>query len=62
MVKIVFVAPYRINYDQRNWKLLINTLSSDKFTNIPVLGRVQVLSDAFALAWSGEVDYSIALQ
>ncbi|KAI5641071.1 peptidase family m1 domain-containing protein [Phthorimaea operculella] len=50
------IAPYRINYDKRNWQLLIKTLTSPRFTDIPVLGRVQLLSDAFALAWTEQMD------
>ncbi|RVE45993.1 hypothetical protein evm_009335 [Chilo suppressalis] len=55
------VAPYRVNYDKKNWKLLADTLNSDRYTSVPVLGRVQLLSDAFALAWTNRLDYSIPL-
>ncbi|XP_026729087.1 aminopeptidase N-like isoform X2 [Trichoplusia ni] len=54
------IAPYRVNYDQRNWQLLTNTLRSEH-TRVPVMGRVQLLSDAFALAWTNNLDYSTAL-
>nr|XP_032523235.1 aminopeptidase N-like isoform X1 [Danaus plexippus plexippus] len=56
------IAPYRVNYDQRNWKLLIQTLTSDQYTLIPVEGRVQLLSDAFELAWNNQLDYGMTLQ
>ncbi|XP_045455557.1 aminopeptidase N-like [Melitaea cinxia] len=56
------IAPYRINYDERNWKLLAAALNSDSFENIPVEGRVQLLSDAFALAWNNKLDYGITMQ
>ncbi|XP_049880547.1 aminopeptidase N-like [Pectinophora gossypiella] len=56
------IAPYRINYDKRNWQLLIKTLNSDQYSTIPQLGRVQLLSDAFAFSWTQQLDYSITLQ
>ncbi|CAG9794645.1 unnamed protein product [Diatraea saccharalis] len=56
------LAPYRVNYDKKNWMLLSNALNSDRYTSVPVLGRVQLLSDAFALAWTNRLDYSIALE
>ncbi|KAJ8709893.1 hypothetical protein PYW08_009897 [Mythimna loreyi] len=55
------IAPYRVNYDPRNWQLLIRTLKMEDYTQIPVLGRVQLLSDAFALAWTNHLDYNTAL-
>ncbi|XP_052749082.1 aminopeptidase N-like [Galleria mellonella] len=55
------IAPYRVNYDKGNWELLIAALNS-KHTSVPVLARVQLLSDAFALAWTNQLDYNIALQ
>ncbi|CAH2226889.1 jg27993, partial [Pararge aegeria aegeria] len=54
--------PYRVNYDEQNWKLLVSTLTSDKFTSIPVEGRVQLLSDAFALAWNNKLDYGTTMK
>ncbi|XP_072933282.1 aminopeptidase N-like isoform X2 [Epargyreus clarus] len=56
------IAPYRVNYDQRNWRLLAGALTSSRYTKVPVLGRVQLLSDAFALAWTNQLDYGIALE
>ncbi|KAL0861167.1 hypothetical protein ABMA27_009652 [Loxostege sticticalis] len=56
------IAPYRVNYDKRNWQLLASALTGGDHTRMPVLGRVQLLSDAFALAWNNELDYTTALQ
>ncbi|KAM3957251.1 aminopeptidase N [Aphomia sociella] len=54
------IAPYRVNYDKRNWELLIAALMT-KHSSIPVLGRVQLLSDSFALAWTNLLDYNTTL-
>ena len=54
-------APYRVNYDARNWQLLTNALKSGDYTQVPLMGRVQLLSDAFALAWTNHLDYNTAL-
>nr|XP_026494516.1 aminopeptidase N-like [Vanessa tameamea] len=56
------IAPYRVNYDERNWKLLSATLTSGDLNSIPVEGRVQLLTDAFALAWNNELDYGTTMQ
>ncbi|XP_075986441.1 aminopeptidase N-like [Anticarsia gemmatalis] len=55
------IAPYRVNYDQRNWQLLTAALKGADYTVVPVMGRVQLMSDAFALAWTNHIDYSTAL-
>ncbi|KAK4881205.1 hypothetical protein RN001_004524 [Aquatica leii] len=51
-------ALYRINYDELNWRLLINALQNN-FYNIPVLNRVQLIDDSAALAWTGKLKYDI---
>ncbi|KAJ8715807.1 hypothetical protein PYW07_010289 [Mythimna separata] len=56
------IAPYRVDYDARNWQLLTSALKTGDYTQIPVMGRVQLLSDAFALAWTNHLDYNTALR
>lgn len=46
---------YRVNYDQYNWALLTATLHSPKHTEINVLNRAQLLTDAMDLAQLGTV-------
>ncbi|KAH8271420.1 hypothetical protein KR018_009700, partial [Drosophila ironensis] len=55
-------APYKINYDATNWKLLINTLNSKDFGRIHILNRAQLIDDVMSLAWSGYQNYETALQ
>ncbi|XP_017023713.1 aminopeptidase Ey-like [Drosophila kikkawai] len=54
-------APYKVNYDSQNWKLLIETLNSEHFESIHVVNRAQLIEDVFSLAWTGEQDYETAL-
>ncbi|XP_041985290.1 aminopeptidase N-like [Aricia agestis] len=56
------IAPYRVNYDERNWGLISAALRGSGLPRVPVLARVQLLSDSFALAWQGELPYSVPLQ
>lgn len=56
------IAAYRVNYDEKNWNMLIDTLNSDSFSEIPEMNRVQLLTDIFELAYSGIIDYSQALR
>ncbi|XP_014667776.1 PREDICTED: thyrotropin-releasing hormone-degrading ectoenzyme-like [Priapulus caudatus] len=54
-------AYYRVNYDERNWNLLVEQLKShhDVFS---VLDRYKMIDDAFSLARAGELDTVLALQ
>lgn len=49
-----------MNYDEHNWILLQNQLETD-LSAIPLLNRVQLLSDAFALAKAGILNYTAPL-
>uniref|UniRef100_A0A1B6D6B8 Aminopeptidase n=1 Tax=Clastoptera arizonana TaxID=38151 RepID=A0A1B6D6B8_9HEMI len=51
---------YRVKYDEDNWKKIALTLNSDKFKNIAVLNKVQLLADALDFAWGGEISYELA--
>lgn len=52
---------YRVNYDDRNWELLVNQLHNDH-NKIHRVNRAQILDDLFHLAENGAVDYSFALR
>ncbi|XP_063629693.1 aminopeptidase N-like isoform X1 [Cydia splendana] len=56
------IAPYRVNYDADNWRLLSKTLNSENYASIPVLSRVQLMTDSLELAWTNVLDYEHALQ
>lgn len=51
---------YRVNYDERNWELLISQLSNDHEA-INVINRAQIIDDALNLARAGQVSYHTAL-
>ncbi|XP_064471590.1 aminopeptidase N-like isoform X2 [Ornithodoros turicata] len=51
---------YRINYDKRNWMMLIRQLREDH-TKIHLLNRAQIINDLFDFARSGSGQLSIAL-
>ncbi|XP_015591683.1 aminopeptidase N isoform X2 [Cephus cinctus] len=46
---------YRVNYDNGNWQLLFND-----YKNFPPVIRAQIISDIFAMASGGFLDYNIA--
>ncbi|KAJ8928334.1 hypothetical protein NQ314_019110 [Rhamnusium bicolor] len=50
---------YRVNYDTRNWKLLVQQLRRNP-SKIPVANRGQLIDDAFQLANAGIINYTIA--
>ncbi|XP_041970212.1 aminopeptidase N [Aricia agestis] len=53
---------YRINYDERNWKMLINVLNDKhRFEEIHPINRAQIIDDAMNLALAGRLDYRTAL-
>ena len=51
---------YRVNYDDRNWNLIINQLREDH-TKIHVINRAQIIDDALNLARAGLMKYELAL-
>lgn len=53
---------YRINYDKRNWQMLIKILNDPiRFQEIHPINRAQIIDDAMNLALSGRLDYRTAL-
>ena len=52
---------YRVNYDQRNWELLVNQLLTNH-SEIHAINRAQILDDLFHLAENGVVKYELALR
>lgn len=51
-----------MNYDLRNWKLLTEYLMDrDRFTQIGIINRAQLLDDSLNLARAGLLDYATAL-
>ncbi|XP_037798491.1 aminopeptidase N-like isoform X2 [Penaeus monodon] len=50
---------YRVNYDDHNWKLLIQQLKDDHEV-IHVINRAQIIDDAMNLARNGQLNYAIA--
>ncbi|XP_053698817.1 aminopeptidase N-like [Sabethes cyaneus] len=51
---------YRVNYDVRNWYLIIDALH-ENYTNVHRLNRAQLLDDSFELARSNRIDMEIVL-
>lgn len=53
---------YRVNYDDRNWRLIIHTLNStENFGGIHELNRAQLMDDLMALSWTDMQSYELAL-
>ncbi|EFN77136.1 Glutamyl aminopeptidase, partial [Harpegnathos saltator] len=50
------IGLYRVNYDYRNWLMISSYLQFDKYLNIPVLNRAQLISDSYYYAVKGELD------
>ncbi|KAK0092860.1 hypothetical protein PV326_000442 [Microctonus aethiopoides] len=48
---------YCVNYDVKNWQLIISTLKSDNYTDIHVSNRAQILYDALKLTFNNQLDY-----
>ncbi|KAH0560476.1 hypothetical protein KQX54_005086 [Cotesia glomerata] len=53
---------YRVNYDEKNWQLIVNYLNSENYYKIHYLNRAQLIDDAFTLAFEGYVSYSIVFE
>ncbi|KAL7730084.1 hypothetical protein ACLKA6_009364 [Drosophila palustris] len=55
-------TPYRVNYDTKNWELIIKGLQCSVFKRIHVMNRAQLIDDSLTLAWSGHLSYTLALE
>jgi aminopeptidase N len=51
-----------VNYDNENWKLIINYLNSENRTKIHVLNRAQLMDDALAFVKQEQLSLNILLQ
>ncbi|XP_012148083.2 aminopeptidase N [Megachile rotundata] len=51
---------YRVNYDERNWRMIIDYLKSKDYAKIHRVNRAALVDDAFNLAREGYLNYSIA--
>ncbi|XP_022905307.2 aminopeptidase N-like [Onthophagus taurus] len=52
---------YRVNYDERNWRMLITDNNMYNF-NLRVENRAQLIDDSFNLARGGYLNYTIPLE
>ncbi|KAG5878428.1 hypothetical protein JTB14_026301 [Gonioctena quinquepunctata] len=50
---------YKVNYDEKNWKMITDFLQSETYHEIPTLNRVQLINDAADLAFVGNLKYDI---
>ncbi|GJQ77626.1 hypothetical protein Trydic_g12754 [Trypoxylus dichotomus] len=50
---------YRVNYDEKNWNLLIDVLKSSKYKQIPPLNRVLLFDNAANFAWTKRIPYEL---
>ncbi|KYQ58025.1 Aminopeptidase N [Trachymyrmex zeteki] len=48
IVNIQQTGYYRVSYDIKNWEKISNYLNSEKYTNIHVLNRAQIIDDLFS--------------
>ncbi|CAG5101658.1 Similar to APN1: Aminopeptidase N (Plutella xylostella) [Cotesia congregata] len=51
---------YRVNYDEKNWKLITDYLKSGNYQKIHVLNRAQLIDDAFVFAEFGYLNFNVA--
>ncbi|XP_078539360.1 aminopeptidase N-like isoform X2 [Lissotriton helveticus] len=60
LVNINAVGYYRVNYDQENWRKLLEQLDNNR-TAIPLINRAQIIDDAFNLARAKHINTTSAL-
>ena len=62
IVNLQVTGYYRVNYDKKNWQLIINQLMDPRqFHKIAQSNRAQLIDDAMNLARAEILDYTIAL-
>ncbi|XP_014203652.1 aminopeptidase N [Copidosoma floridanum] len=55
------IGLFPVNYDARNWQLLVDYLRGPNFESIPTLTRAKLLHDAWNLAYADELYFKVAL-
>ncbi|XP_035901975.1 aminopeptidase N [Anopheles stephensi] len=62
IVNVQQTGYYRVNYDERNWQLIVKHLQDkSKYKTIAASNRAQLIDDALNLARAGYLDYAVAL-
>uniref|UniRef100_A0A182NCK3 Aminopeptidase N n=1 Tax=Anopheles dirus TaxID=7168 RepID=A0A182NCK3_9DIPT len=62
IVNVQQTGYYRVNYDERNWQMVVTHLQDkNKFRTIAASNRAQLIDDALNLARAGYLDYAVAL-
>uniref|UniRef100_A0A182Q4G3 Aminopeptidase N n=1 Tax=Anopheles farauti TaxID=69004 RepID=A0A182Q4G3_9DIPT len=62
IVNVQQTGYYRVNYDERNWQMIVTHLQDkNKFRTIAASNRAQLIDDALNLARAGYLDYAVAL-
>ncbi|XP_071568418.1 glutamyl aminopeptidase-like [Temnothorax nylanderi] len=51
------IGYYRVNYDKDNWEKLMQHLNSEKYSNIHVLNRAQIIDDAYYFLLRKKLDF-----
>ncbi|XP_051168503.1 aminopeptidase N-like [Leptopilina boulardi] len=59
IVNVKSIGLYRVNYDERNWKRLVDYLNSEKFENIHVLNRMKIVDDALYFNKTKEISPNV---
>lgn len=55
------IGYYRVNYEPKNWLQIVVHLNSDKFIDIHLMNRAQLIDDSMTLAFDGYLPYDFAL-
>ncbi|KAL6419884.1 hypothetical protein ACFW04_011106 [Cataglyphis niger] len=59
IANILQTGYYRVNYDNDNWMMIAYYLNSEKYENIHVINRAQIIDDAFHLMMEEKLDSAI---
>ncbi|XP_012283052.1 aminopeptidase N [Orussus abietinus] len=55
------IGMFPVNYDPKNWEMLIEYLRGPNRTTIPEITRAKLLHDSWNLAYAGQLSFKIAL-
>lgn len=53
---------YRVNYDDKNWKLIMDYLKSSNYYKIHPINRAQIIDDILMFAEFGYVNHSLVFE
>lgn len=62
ITRVCIIGNYRVNYDEKNWKLIIDYLKTSKYVKIHPVNRAQIIDDLLTLMEFGYLNSNLLFE